>query len=447
MKSKFSEFYPLEKEDFSSLWEEAVFAFDANFLLNFYSYSHDTREELFNLLDTIADRLWLPNQAGYEYHKNRPDRITKEADRYEAITAPLEKILEDLKSGKSHPFIGSEMLSEYEELSEKISEALAQGKAAQQELVKEDPIRDRLTALYQDKVGDPFSSDDLTNIFSEGARRYEKNIPPGYQDHKKSEPDRYGDLVLWKQLIDYARQNSRSVIFVTDDKKNDWWLIARNGERIGPRPELLKEFHEEANQSVYIYSADRFIEHAKDKGTEISEKAVREMAEVSERRKSSLKQLRNALYSRELQDLINRQVQIDPDMFRKYTHAYEDGIRNIVTLPDSELRRIVERYENSLGNLVDPADTELKRIVEKYENQIGDLKHPAENEIMRLIERYEASHRDLEGPAQRALGRLIADYEHSLRKFGSPHKADRTIENPQDEEENDGTERGGDANP
>jgi hypothetical protein len=53
----------------------------------------------------------------------------------------------------------------------------------------------------------------------------------------------------------------KGVIFVIDDKKEDWWTIFK-GRTIGPRPELLKEFQEKTQKKFYMYQADRFLDFA-----------------------------------------------------------------------------------------------------------------------------------------------------------------------------------------
>jgi hypothetical protein len=98
MKDKFPGFYPPSQNEFDELLDHAILAVDSNFLLNLYSYSPDTREEVLNLLENLVDRLWLPHQAAYEYHKNRPDRIIKEVRQYDQIKNPPTQVLKALQA-------------------------------------------------------------------------------------------------------------------------------------------------------------------------------------------------------------------------------------------------------------------------------------------------------------------------------------------------------------
>ena len=64
-------------------------------------------------------------------------------------------------------------------------------------------------------------------------------------DERKSEDGdplrKFGDFFLWKELLEHGKEQKRPIIFVTDDKKEDWWLKVK-GRTLGPRPELIAEF-------------------------------------------------------------------------------------------------------------------------------------------------------------------------------------------------------------
>lgn len=78
---------------------------------------------------------------------------------------------------------------------------------------------------------------------------------------KKLEPECYGDVVVWFQLIDYAKQENKPIVLVTDDGKEDWWQES-HGKKYGPRPELRQEMFSRAQVSFYLYTGDQFLEHA-----------------------------------------------------------------------------------------------------------------------------------------------------------------------------------------
>jgi hypothetical protein len=115
-------------------------------------------------------------------------------------------------------------------------------------------------------------------------QRYEKEQPPGYAD-KKNKEDPYGDVILWFQLLDYAKEQEIPIIFVTDDRKDDWWT-QHQGKIISPRPELIQEMNNVAGVQFYMYSYEKFLDYAKkylefDVPSEVSEE-VREVEKQQE---------------------------------------------------------------------------------------------------------------------------------------------------------------------
>jgi len=47
--------------------------------------------------------------------------------------------------------------------------------------------------------------------------------------------NKFGDLIIWKEMIEKAKAEKRPIIFVTDDGKSDWWHIhsSRQKGRVG----------------------------------------------------------------------------------------------------------------------------------------------------------------------------------------------------------------------
>src|SRR5205814_1021232 len=81
---------------------------------------------------------------------------------------------------------------------------------------------DRVTELFAGRVGPKPTDERLNAIRKEGEERYAKKIPPGFEDAKKGNDssDKFGDLIIWKELIDKSKTDKRPIIFVTDDGKS-----------------------------------------------------------------------------------------------------------------------------------------------------------------------------------------------------------------------------------
>src|SRR5699024_1918266 len=65
------------------------------------------------------------------------------------------------------------------------------------------------------------------------------------------------------------------------------------GKTVGPRPELVKEFKDRANNTFHMYQADRFLELARENLDEqVSDEIVEEIREVRRRDKLAQKRMR-----------------------------------------------------------------------------------------------------------------------------------------------------------
>jgi hypothetical protein len=270
MRDKFWGYYRPTDEEFKNLWEQCIFCFDANILLNVYCYSSAARERLFLVLEKLSDRIWIPYQTAQEYHKNRLKVISDQLSPYSEIPQELDDQFRKLKGylekySKRHSFsniIGAEYIpKKIQDVHNHIKQKPTSSNTEFYNLMSDDKYREKLTELFRDKVGDPYPGNRLADIYKNLEKRYESQIPPGYKDSKKPKPDCYGDAIAWLQLIDFGRSQKRPIIFVTDDNKEDWWLIHK-GNTLGPRPELIQEFLAEANVHFYMYTGDKFLERA-----------------------------------------------------------------------------------------------------------------------------------------------------------------------------------------
>jgi hypothetical protein len=161
-----------------------------------------------------------------------------------------------------------------------------------------DTIRDRLEALVGSNVGEPFTANELSAIHAEAEDRYKRHVPPGYSDEKKSkQPDfmhrgatyrpKFGDLILWKQIIRYSHEKKiQRLMLISDDEKQDWRQIVHyKGDRLLiPRPELVDEIRREGGVEVFqIYSSELFLKYAKELlGAALSDNTIPQVTNVKE---------------------------------------------------------------------------------------------------------------------------------------------------------------------
>lgn len=257
MKDAIKEYIDLSDAEKESLWETATFVFDTNVFLNLYRYSKKTRDVLLGYMKELNGRIWMPHQVAYEFMKNRPEVIFESVERYsnleENILRPCKdklRIKDDDPDFKNLQKYIKKWIEDYKKNNLLI------------ESTSNDGILDDILQLFDGKTGMSYSKEEVDSIKKEGSERYKKEIPPGYKDNKKANADKdnnaYGDLIVWKQILDFAKNKKKDIIFVTSDQKEDWWNIV-HGKTLGPRVELKKEFNDYTGTKFHMYSMDGFI--------------------------------------------------------------------------------------------------------------------------------------------------------------------------------------------
>lgn len=300
MKSMFEIYYKPTADEIKGLWKECIFVFDANVILNLYRYTSSTREQFISIMEKLSERIWLPHQAALEYQSNRISVILEHKDVYKNIENTildesdgfLKSLEEKLSIYKKLRIINTkDITSKFNVIIDGIRKEISQKESEYPDLLDVDLIRDKLSILFNEKIGVPYDQTKLKEIHAEGIKRYEVKKPPGYKDEKDKKgkvkyykdleiSDMFGDLIVWNQILDMAEETRKPIVFITDDAKEDWWQIVK-GKTIGPRLELLNEFNEKVGTQFYMYQPDRFTEFAQEFLKEqINTKAVQEIKEL-----------------------------------------------------------------------------------------------------------------------------------------------------------------------
>lgn len=269
MKNKFKGYYKPLPEDLANIWNECTFVFDTNVLFDFFRYSTDTVELLFNIFEKLQDRIWIPHRVGLEYHRGLEDRIKEQVDKYSSAISDLTNFSNKIKSQRDHPFLSAEFSTEIQNFSDKFNAELTSQKSKIKCLITENPIKERMASLIGDNIGDPLTKEEEEEIITNGDKRLSNKIPPGYVDYKDKEKrpglDKYGDYIIWEQILKAARIKKKPFVLVTFDKKEDWYkLIKFNSSQVivGPRPELVEEFLIASECSLWLYPTPEFIDYA-----------------------------------------------------------------------------------------------------------------------------------------------------------------------------------------
>ena len=308
MRNDFPGFYRPSDEEFTDLWNKCIFVLDTNILFNLYRYPKSARDDMFKVLEQISSRLWIPHQVALEFQQGRLGVIAGQAKKFDDVRAVLDNCIANLSEAleklqkKRHSELDSKTFPEdIQHRFSNFKEQLGRIQAEQPEVSSTDVLRDQIDRLLSNKVGPPLTAEELSALYVEGKERYEHERPPGYKDlskekDKASGKDRpcylvngsevqreFGDLIIWKQLIQYVNSHDdvRSLIFVTDEEKEDWWWTVK-GKLIGPRPELVQEIKEATHiERFYMYNSESMLQYATEHlGIQIEPTSIEEAQEI-----------------------------------------------------------------------------------------------------------------------------------------------------------------------
>lgn len=255
MRNVVKEYIEYSSEEKNNLWNTATFVFDTNVFLDLYRYSNKTRNQLIESFEWLRERIWMPYQVASEFCKDRYSVIEEANRRFDNIGAEADKLVncwrKELRLDGNDPDV--------EELTKYLKEWVIKKKDSNYLIfdAANDEVFSRLLDLFEGKTGKAFSPEEKLNIEQEGEMRYACKTPPGYKDNKKTE-NKYGDLLVWKEMLGYTKKQGVDIIFVTHDQKEDWWNVS-NGKTIGPRIELRKEFYEETGHMFHMYTMSSFL--------------------------------------------------------------------------------------------------------------------------------------------------------------------------------------------
>ncbi|MEE9890902.1 MAG: PIN-like domain-containing protein [Stenotrophomonas geniculata] len=308
MKGRFPGYYRPTQAEFDALWQDGTLVvLDTNILLHLYRVPASTRTLLLSILERLKDRLWIPHQVGIEYQRRRLGVIRDAFSASRRLLTDIEKAHEQFERAvqaaqpekrglRRIPAALTEIQTQVKRIRDDVHDAIAD----QLSPAADDFIREAIDALIGDKVGaTPESQEVLTGWYKQGASRFALQMGPGYKDAKKANSpspkffaggltfeSEYGDLVLWKQIIQHAaKEGIKKVVFVTQDNKEDWWCRVSdpaNSEAItqGPLQELAEEIRRDGQVELFwMYHLQEFMEVASDRlGINVSEEAITDVS-------------------------------------------------------------------------------------------------------------------------------------------------------------------------
>src|SRR3954451_24282269 len=96
MRELFPGWTPADPQTLERYWGEATLAVDTSVLLDLYRFSHEARSGLLEALRSFGDRLWVPHQVAYEFHRNRLGVLLDQREAEGALLGELDSIRNEI---------------------------------------------------------------------------------------------------------------------------------------------------------------------------------------------------------------------------------------------------------------------------------------------------------------------------------------------------------------
>ena len=266
MRRQFPLYYHLSEKEKKALFtsKDCYFVFDTNALLDIYRLGKETAEKVLQIFDKFKNRIIIPKHVACEYHNNMLDIITEIHAKYDTFLrnnnteGVLKNVISSMKIDNIPAIKRKATKYLKPALDELFNEVVSERSYLMDQFQTWD-LQNKLSDALGSLVLKGFSKDQVDEIEKEGKGRYEKEVPPGYLDSKRKDTNIFGDLIIWKEILDFAKEKHCSVIFIGRDMKDDWLQIL-HGLTCGPRQELINEFNTYSpTGKFHIYTLDQFL--------------------------------------------------------------------------------------------------------------------------------------------------------------------------------------------
>lgn len=297
MELLFPEFFINKEENIDKILNNGIIVFDTNVLLNLYEYSDTTAEAYLSAMETLKEKVWMPNWVIYEFLENRENVICKQENKYKELNNSIKILAQEYVEEKYHPLIDKKLFDEYNKVANGLKKHIEdkQNKFIETNSLDKDNKINRLNVLFSSSIGKKYNEEKLNQIILEGSPRLEQKIPPGYIDYKEKKDSKnsphlltnckaYGDLIIWKQILEYAKEKDTDIFFVTNDIKKDWYDKNKNIQK-----ELFIEFNNYTEgKSIQIGQSSEFL-----KRLQIQNSNTKNKTKISNESISEIKKLEN----------------------------------------------------------------------------------------------------------------------------------------------------------
>lgn len=268
------------QEEFDNIWgRKPLIIIDTSSILDLYRKAPSKSESALKLLKEIPkEQIFIPSQVYQEYDKNKKTVISEEFKKISNVkqdvdnaitkaTNSIEKSLYEYKR-RDYPSINEleknikEQMIGIKQIANEYKDSNQDEVKRNKSMLKNDEVEPFITELKDTGcIGERPSLSFLMGIYEEGEKRFQYKIPPGYKDLNKDNKDttkreKFGDLIVWKELLKKAANVEKDIVYLTSDKKE--WKVDRSGTKF-PDELLFDEFKEYSSYELYFWELNDLV--------------------------------------------------------------------------------------------------------------------------------------------------------------------------------------------
>lgn len=244
----FDSHYRPDDERARSAITTGLIVLDTNVLLHILRYSPTARDELLGVIETLADRCFIPHQVAIEFNRNRVKVVAERIEELGTITTNISEvqksinsILKNLRDRRTLPESNLATIEESAQTFSKNLQSTAFEITNQYDLDPDKMVgsRDewtvRLERALAGRVALAPEPEVLDADNDESSRRRQEKLAPGFKDQAG------GDYLWWAETLRSPLLPGRALAVVSDDAAKGDWRFETRGIPTGPHPILRQD--------------------------------------------------------------------------------------------------------------------------------------------------------------------------------------------------------------
>lgn len=255
--------------DKASALEEYPIFLDTNVLLLFYKLSNKAKVNFISFLKQNKDKIFITEHIKDEFLKSRL-KVIDEGYLKASCSVPREL---KKQSNLITNFINQNksILEDYDGIYLELEDIVRTLDTVHCKLSIEidKDIKRNKDIKYNDILLEEYSKIKIINNMTEteleflkekytSLKKQTSTVFPGMMDRKKNNENEDGDFIIFHEMMKYMKEHNTNIVFLTNDKKEDWFEIDES-KKINPQINYIVRTFHNTQHFNYILEADRTL--------------------------------------------------------------------------------------------------------------------------------------------------------------------------------------------